>query len=177
MSYGIMPYLVSTADMKAWMASGDAASVQSLVSANKSEIDSLDGLFYDFYDDEAPYAKDLLTQFVTDSVPADSGLGAAYGYTFKFLCEHFGRFLSNSEWYPCSWDQMDLFDGIASYGLPIRFPSPDDFPVIRWIDGSKAEAHLAKLADTPSTGADYAEFKGWLEQAQATGKDLYLFYH
>jgi len=176
MSYGIMPYLVPTDQLTQWIGSGDSASVARIVSANKSEVDSLDGLFYDIYDDEAPYAKDILEHFVKGTVPSD-GLGAAYGYTFKFLCEHFGRFLSNGDWYPCSWDQMELFSGIATYSLPVKFPSPDDFPEIRWIDGSKADAHLATLAGKSASEHGYQELKGWLERSKATGQDIFLFYH
>lgn len=173
MSYGIMAYLVPTASIESLVGSKDEALKNKIIQENKRDVDDLDGFLWDLWEEEEITVANILDHFVQGAVPA-SGAGAAYGYVFKMLCEHYGTFLDNGEWYPCSWEDMEVFDSAATYGLPISFPSPDDFPMIKYISNAKAGEALESLTPQNSMERQYAL---WLQQAKASGKDIFLFYH
>lgn len=146
-----------------------------------------------------PTARDLVRHLVMDE-PVHPGIGFAYGYCFKHICERYGESLDNSAWYPVTFDFVeetqaelsrqgvseDMFSiaDLVWGGVPVRLPPIDDFPGIGHLPHTRVPAVLATLGtvDTgrvtePKVRAGLRTLVDWLTSCRHGGRDLVCFYH
>lgn len=105
---------------------------------------------------------------------------AKHWYVVEQLTSILGRRLANSHWYPCSFEDTDVFQNGGSlygaktaYALPIE--EPDDFPVV-WIVEPE---NLLQLRDSAKSldKEPQAELLNWIDSALVLKEGLILFYY
>lgn len=142
MSYGIHPYAVNLRKLHGLLGSRKArllATLQKQFHDDCIEIDECD-------EDLTPTSTAL--EHLVMGGALDEEAGFKYGYALKFLCEHLGRFLSNTKWSAMRWSWFETVDQalaeagvseslfrsglhLATRGTPgIGLPDIDDFPSI-----------------------------------------------
>jgi hypothetical protein len=68
-------------------------------------------------------------------------------------------------------------------GLPVKLPSPDDFPSIGWVNPEDVQTINAALGKSEYTGTDshvrevISTMKGWFRNAASKGWGLVSYYH
>jgi hypothetical protein len=200
MGYGVMAYAVRLEQIAGCVGARDPLLLSALLEDFRAAraIDELlagatDG------DGEPPTARDVLRHLVMDE-PSKPGIGFAYGYCFKHICERYGEFLDNAAWYPIGFDFVEevqaelarqgVTDDALSVadlvwgGAPVPLPPIDDFPGIGHLPRARIPAALATLAAVdlakaadPEVRAGLTELSGWLTECAHTDRDLICFYH
>ncbi len=184
MSYGVMAYLVKTEDLLKPQAKKSGLFCifgskknninQTIIERHSEELDEID---VDIEDDgsldSSLRSREILNELITNSVSGNS-YSSAYGYVFKVLCEYHGEFLDNYNWYPCDPDSFYEIPFMSSV-LPIKFPIPDDFPGLGFVDHKKIKAD--KIESTILSEDQIQSLKSWFALAIERQADIYLFYH
>jgi hypothetical protein len=196
MGYGIMPYSVSLATVRAVLGSKNAALLKRLRRKYASTLE------HDRDPDLEVCTADALTHLVRGT-PLHPDYGSRYGYAFKLLCDHFGEFLPNSAWSACpritDWvKKVDkalkkagvppkLF-GVAAHLVdrwaPIAIPEAGDWPGIGYLLASELPAvesalDAADLAGitNPEVRESAEEVALWVSMCEEEEQDLVCFTH
>lgn len=190
MSYGVMAFLVDSQELlNLSSAEKPKRSILGLFGSGKSarddilricssELDDLDEMIREDAEvddsiDSTLSSTKVLDEFLENNIGSNAP-GWVYGYVFKILCEYKGMPLNNAAWYPCSSETYYAIP-FAEFSLPIKFPDPDDFPAITYVDHESIN-----LEEGQYDGMDedqIAQLKEWFNQAINNNKDIYLFYH
>ena len=191
MSYGVMAYLIDTNEFLEMIDGrktkkrnifnifGSKTNTKNLIEKEyKDDFDDLDESIHETmeYDTEfknPSLSRVILEEFLNNNIK-NSSYGYVYGYVFEKLCMYKGDFLDNSEWYPCS---NENYYGIpfSTYELPVKFPYPDDFPAISYINYKNIKLDNANYEDLDDEQKN--RLIDWFDQATASKKDIYLFYY
>ena len=196
MGYGFMVWAVDTSKLQQVAGSKDEKLCRMIGGRFKHDVAGLDDLFSHQIASGKPDTRTALRQIVDGTVPPDVSNGAVYFYAFKLLVQHFGRPLDNSAVYP--WSSPDFAPLDAAFvtmgvplklgrlygsSLPVKLPSPDDFPLTGWIDAAEVKAidtAFGKAKPVKLEG-DAAEIlpcvRGWFGDATKLGRGLVSYYH
>ena len=201
MGYGVMAYAVPLELVSGCVGARDPGLLATLL-ADFGAAPAIDELLADARSpasEDLPTARELLRHLVMDE-PARSGLGFAYGYCFKYLCDRYGEFLDNSAWYPIGFDFVEevqaelgrqgISDDVLSVadlvwgGAPVPLPPIDDFPGIGHLTRARvptarailAGVDLTRVAD-PGVRSGLSGLAGWFDDCLRAGLDLVCFYH
>ncbi|HHF3126605.1 TPA: transcriptional regulator [Vibrio alginolyticus] len=122
---------------------------------------------------ESIRAEELLMQMLSEEIKY-SHLGYAYAYLLEAICKITGYYLSNNSWYPC--DVNDFCDiPFTNTDYPIKFPFPDDFPVVFMIKNQ--DIHQDNVDFGGLSEQQISEVKSWYTHAVVNNRDLVLFYY
>lgn len=189
MGYGFMIWAVDTNKLQQVAGSKDEKLRRMIGGRFKRDLAELDGDFTN------PTAYEALRQIIDGTIP-EGARGSVYAYAFKLLVEHFGKFQDNGCVYP--WNSVDTkpldtaladmgvpfkFSRFQWSGLPVKLPSPDDFPGIGWVNPDDVKAVDAALAKATYSGNDshvrevIDAMRGWFRNAAAKGWGLVSYYH
>jgi hypothetical protein len=123
--------------------------------------------------------------------------GALHFYLVQAIVKREGELLDNSKLYPFGIDFANAFDKaltaarvpkkgfrfdrFMTHSLPLRLPTPDDFPLVGYMRGSEITAASAGLDDVklrdPQQNEILDEVRDWLWAAEARSHGLVVFYH
>lgn len=194
MGYGFMVWAVDTARLQQVAGSRDDKLRRMIGGRFKRDLASLDDLFEDAIAAGQPSTYEVLRQIVDGTIP-DGARGGIYFYAFKLLVEHFGRFLDNGAVYPWSADFGPVNRALAERGvpfalddfhgcsLPVKLPSPDDFPCAGWVSiegvarAAEAFAGSKPVETDPETAEVLRCVEGWFREASKLGRGLVGYYH
>ncbi|HRI67769.1 MAG TPA: hypothetical protein PK156_26210 [Polyangium sp.] len=189
MGYGFMIWAVDTNKLRQVAGSKDEKLRRMIGGRFKRDIARLDDMF------DSPNTYEALQQIVDGTIP-EGARGSVYSYAFKLLVEHFGKFQDNSCVYP--WNSPDFkaidaaltemgvpfkFDTLQWGGLPVKLPSPDDFPCTGWVSPEDVKKVDAAFAKATYSGTDnevrdlVAAMQGWFRNAAAKDWGLVSYYH
>lgn len=195
MSYAIHPYAISVAAIKKCVGSYDARLLKKLNRQFRNEFGEIDEL-----DEDAIPVEQALSHLVMGG-QLDERSGFKYGYALKFLCEYFGKMLTNECWSSVGWDWIEEIDNaladvgvdgkafrvdphLTTRGAPIPLPPIADFPAIGYLlEGEMADvvAELEQLEDADNENDEIRdsidEARKWFNLCSRTHKDLVCFYH
>jgi hypothetical protein len=199
MGYGVMAYAVRLERVAGCLGARDPDVLAALLEDFRAAR-TIDDLLADVVvEGGPPTARDVLRHLVMDEPPRP-GIGFAYGYCFKHICERYGEPLDNSAWYPIGFDFVEevqaelgrqgVTDDALSVadlvwgGPPVPLPPIDDFPGIGHLPRTRIPATLAtlkgvdlSLAADPEVRAGLAGLGRWLSDCAASDRDLICFYH
>ena len=194
MSYGLHPYAVSLPTLKKTLGARDAnllAALHRKFEKDYADIDDLD-------DGVASMRQALEDLLLGNKLDIDAGF--KYGYALKYLCEHFGKLLTNEAWSSLDWEYIESVDkvlkraqvdartfGITSHlaarGSPIPIPRIPDFPSIGYV----LEAEIGKVSTEcekvmpkgvdPEITESLKEMRQWFDHCARGHLDLVCFYH
>ncbi len=189
MGYGFMIWAVDTDKLQQVAGSKDEKLRRMIGGRFKRDIARLDDMF------DNPNTYEALRQIIDGAIP-EGARGGVYSYAFKLLVEHFGKFQDNGCVYPWSSpDFTDLdkaladmgvlfkFDTFQWSGLPVKVPSPDDFPCTGWVSPAEVKKVDAALANATYSGSDshvadvINAMRGWFRNAASKGWGLVSYYH
>lgn len=167
MAYGIMPYLVDWELLKGLYGSNNEEVLESVKKKMGRKVESLKMNF----DEDA---LDYLSRIIKGDTESDQNY--MYWYALELVCDCYGRFMNNGEWYPTdSW--YDLTDLIVDE-LPFRLPPPDDFPGCYTVAPESMEELSTSVEASSSIGeAAKEQVLFWLKRGRETGRALVLFYY
>lgn len=189
MGYGFMIWAVDTNKLQQVAGSKDEKLRRMIGGRFKRNLAQLDDMF------DNPTAYEALQQIIDGSIP-EGARGSVYAYAFKLLVEHFGKFQDNNCVYP--WNSPDAgpinaaladmgvpfkFSQFEWTGLPVKIPSPDDFPGTGWVTPEVVRNVDAALANAKYSGNDshvrdvIEAMRGWFRNAAAKGWGLVSYYH
>jgi hypothetical protein len=197
MSYGIMPFAVSIAQVQEVFGSHDQALANELKHRFATLFEQDED--YDDEDGEALSLEQALGEII-DGQELPPEFGHKYGYAVKILCEHFGRHLPNeafssvgSEWIDEIEDVLadsgvssvdfSLQEHLMYRGSPVPIPRPDDFPAVGYLKLNELAPALRAMQGANFTTAEaehreaLAEVQSWLETCIELKSDLVCFYH
>ncbi len=189
MGYGFMIWAVDTDKLKQVVGSKDEKLRRMIGGRFKRDIARLDDMF------DNPNTYEALRQIIDGAIP-EGARGGVYSYAFKLLVEHFGKFQDNNCVYPWSspdFTELDAalasmgvpfkFDTLQWSGLPVKLPSPDDFPCTGWVSPDEVKKVDAALSVATYSGKDshvsdvINAMRGWFRNAAAKGWGLVSYYH
>lgn len=193
MSYGVMAYLVDTEELlclanqkvprkSIFDVFKKKKSVKDdMIERHQSEFNDLDERIKEELENDDSYENPLFSVQILDEFLSNKFSGNsfswAYAYTFEIICKYKGVALDNADWYPCTNENFYSIP-VSFFDLPIKFPTPDEFPGISFI------AHkyilLGSLKGNKFENIDCAQtaiLKNWYERAFNEKKDVYLFYY
>ncbi len=189
MGYGFMIWAVDTDKLRQVAGSKDEKLRRMIGGRFKRELAQLDDMFSN------PTAYEALREIIDGTIP-DGARGGVYAYAFKLLVEHFGKFQDNGCVYPWSSPELKpLNDALAELGVPFKFstlywgglpvklPSPDDFPSTGWVRPDEVKTVDAALANAVYQGNDshvgevINAMRGWFRFAASKGWGLVSYYH
>jgi hypothetical protein len=189
MGYGFMIWAVDTNKLQQVAGSKDEKLRRMIGGRFKRDIAELDGMF------DNPTAYEALRQIIDGTSP-EGARGGVYAYAFKLIVEHFGKFQDNGCVYPWSSPEFgpinsalaDMavpfkFSTFQWSGLPVKLPSPDDFPCVGWVSPENVKSVDAALANGNYSGDDshvrdvISAMRGWFRNAAAKGWGLVSYYH
>ena len=195
MGYGFMVWAVDTDKLKQVAGSKDEKLRRMIGGRFKRELASLDDLFKHAIAAGGPNTYEALRQIIDGTIPEDAR-GGIYAYAFQLIVEHFGRFLDNGAVYPWNSPDFSAVDGalekmsvpfkvssLYGFSLPVKVPSPDDFPSAGWVTPRKVkEVHEAfSQAKKVKMDAGAKEIvdcvRGWFEAAATANRGLVSYYH
>lgn len=193
---GIVPYLVSLDELRAFAGSKDTAKLQRIESLFKQEIAENGDLYRQAIADGAPSLKQALAA-ICNGEPMHGG-GAQYVYALEILCAHFGGPLRNASVYPVeeqwllrtidpvfdAWKLGDVLDfRRLIYGVwPIKLPHAE-FPRGGTVEAKDVERALGIMRSGPPPRVDkdtigvIGDVRGWLEAASGRKAGLVCFYY
>lgn len=169
MSYGVMAYLVDT---QALLNTPARVLFEEVNLKCARELREIDSMLEDH--SEQVSASDLLKELLSGEGNR-AGLGFAYGYLFKSICEIKGQFLNNSAWYPCDMDNLYDIPFTSMLDMPYKFPIPDDFPAIFSIAPESINTDEADYGELDET--QIAQLESWFSEAKMKNQHLYIFLH
>lgn len=189
MGYGFMIWAVDTNKLQQVAGSKDEKLRRMIGGRFKRDIARLDDMF------DSPNTYEALRQIIDGEIP-EGARGGVYAYAFKLLVEHFGKFQDNGCVYP--WNSPDfknIDSALAEMGVPFKFgtfqwsdlpvklPSPDDFPCTGWVNPDKVKEIDAALAKATYSGTDSEvsdvinAMRGWFRNAASKDWGLVSYYH
>ena len=190
-----MLWAVDTAKLRQIAGSKDEKLRRMIGGRFKRDLAQLDDLFEHSIAAGEPNTYEALRQIVDGAIP-EGARGGIYAYAFRLLVQHFGKFLDNSA--VCPWNSPDFkpidaalaamdvpFEMSSLYGfsLPVKLPSPDDFPSAGWETPNRvrevnAAFHSAPTVEMDAQTADIvACIRGWFRDAAALQRGLVSYYH
>ncbi len=196
MSYGIMPYSVSLAEVERVFGCGDPALLARLMVEFKDDLDNDE---CDEDDEEEPTLAEALREII-EGEPMRPSYGHKYGYLLEMLCRQYGESLANSEFSSMHSDWIDKVDqGLAHAGIPeetlslsrhllyrgspVAIPEPGDFPFIGYLKSNEIPPALQALETADLTVLEREvkesidQLRSWLESSQKSQRDLVCFYY
>jgi hypothetical protein len=193
---GLVPYLVSLDELRAFAGSKDLARAQKIESLFKNEIAENSSLNRQAIIDGAPTLGQALAKIAAGETLR--GFGAQYVYALELLCAHFGQKLRNSSVYPVDDDWLmrvvdPIFDAWKLgewlsfkrlvYGAwPVKLPHAE-FPRGGTLEAQEVERALGVMRAGALPRFDkevvmlIGEVRGWLEAAVARHAGLVCFYY
>jgi hypothetical protein len=193
---GLVPYLVSLDELRAFAGSKDLSVVQKIETLFKNEIAENASINRQAIIDGAPTLGQALTKIATGEPMR--GFGAQYVYALELLCAHFGQKLRNSSVYPVDEDWLlrvvdPIFDAWKLgewlsfkrliYGAwPLKLPHAE-FPRGGMLDAQDVERTLAVMRGGALPRFDkevvalIGEVRGWIESAANRHAGIVCFYY
>ena len=190
MGYGLMVYAVDLDVVTAACGSGDDTIRRMISGRFRRDIYSTNDQLGWSNDRGADSVFEALRHLIMGS--DDMRLpGAMYGYAYKYIIEHHGRFLDNDRFMPArhSWVSEEVQPQLAAAGValdlddlyfggaPVSFPSPDDFPGFGCWRRDAIAAALPILNAASGLSPELQQIKAWLARAASENRDLVAFYH
>jgi len=189
MGYGFMIWAVDTNKLQQVAGSKDEKLRRMIGGRFKRDIARLDDMF------DTPNAYEALRQIIDGTIP-EGARGGVYAYAFKLLVEHFGKFQDNNCVYPWNSPEFGPIDAALSemgvpfkFGrlqwsdLPVKLPSPDDFPCTGWVSPDDVKTVHEALSKATYAGNDshvrelIDAMRGWFRNAADKGWGLVSYYH
>lgn len=195
MGYGFIVWAVDIEKLKTVAGSKDEKLRRMIGGRFKRNVASLDDLFRHDIAAGRPSTYEALRQIIDGAIP-EGAQGGIYAYAFQLIVEHFGKPLDNGAVYP--WNSPDFgpvdgalaerkvpFELASFYGcsLPVKLPTPDDFPSTGWVSAAKVqEVHAAFTAapeiEMESDVRDIVDcVRGWFRVAASLQRGLVSYYH
>jgi hypothetical protein len=193
---GLVPYLVSLDELRAFAGSKDLSVVQKMETLFKNEIAENGSIHRQAIIDGAPTLGQALAKMAMGEPLR--GFGAQYVYALELLCAHFGQKLRNSSVYPVDEDWLlrvvdPIFDAWKLgewlsfkrliYGAwPLKLPHAD-FPRGGMLEAQDVERTLAVMRGGALPRFDrevvqlIGEVRGWIEAAANRHAGIVCFYY
>lgn len=117
--------------------------------------------------------------------------GALYAYGFKYIIQHFGKFLDNNLFYSCpiSFLTEEVQSHLISAGTtldmgdliyqrsPVNWPLPDEYPLYGYWRLLDVAANIQPLNAHNDKTPELKAIQGWLEFAGCKGEGIFAYYH
>jgi DNA integrity scanning protein DisA with diadenylate cyclase activity len=203
MSYTLSPIAVKLDEVNAVFGSKNKKLLAQLVKEFADDFEQIDSMATDYVDEDEGEAaftcEQALTHMIMGEEYVEEEFGFVYGYSFEFLCRHFGDSLSNDNWSAMRYAWAERVDQelkalkigektlrivrLMERGAPVTLPDIDDFPGIGYMTLKEIESALnvltpEKLATIKDKEVQDAltEVRGWLETCVNKKCDLICFY-
>ncbi|MEO0969770.1 MAG: hypothetical protein AAFX80_15925, partial [Cyanobacteria bacterium J06639_18] len=114
-----------------------------------------------------------------------------YGYGLEFIVRHFGKFLDNSLFCPCSFQYItdDIsaqlsatgttveMDDLLYHNAPFELPTPDDFPMYGHWKASSVAQSVKTLQKYPDKSLEIEAIFDWLKTASSNKEGIIGYYY